>query len=314
MGATAYGSLPQVCRDIFKTMLHVGCGNVEVSRPVVLEYTPGEWAKVRDASGYTSAMVCYEGDGVTWRGRGEGMVATGVGEHNQMLVRESPGNPQWQRYRVGAGDLLISPWTRGGGTPIEIEFLTTDTPWPKTKTAVVQYVEPVRIYTGEATWGPSGEWGRKDVMSVEILMPATPVAANAGAGNVDLEDSGAGFSWIKQNTATIGSHDLTLADAVPIRTKYDDGDWDVDEETGNVTTTVTPGSGCWKLADTVEQTAKPVNGIRMGHKDERWKLPKAASTLYLHPKHKIRFSVTMESAPTVNSWWEAFVDMYRRYI
>lgn len=170
-------------------------------------------------------------------------------EHDKRpVVVMSPSTEGWMTWFSGAGDdpAPTPPASgRGQGQQLIVEWATADA-LPSTKQVEIRFIEPVEIHDGEMLY-PPGQWGPKSRWDFSVRMPATTTTPNAGLGNCNLVDVG-GFNLIVP-AAGDGSHDVDLAQAVPVPASAGTGYWDADRNTGAVSPSATPGSASWALFD-----------------------------------------------------------------
>ena len=130
-----------------------------------------------------------------------------------------------------------------------------------------QFAEPVEVHDGQGQSRPVANFDLEDEAEFCLRLPATVVTPNAGNGNCNLSDQG-GYNALVPAPLTDGSHDVVLADAVPVMVADEDnpnGLWHVDKNTGVVTPVANPNApdGNCNLLD-VENTAFMVRGLGIG--------------------------------------------------
>ncbi len=192
----------------------------------------------------TSVSVSAPDDAVAQIKGLRGLAASPVEEDGKPTVVISPAQTGWGTWFTSHGDDL-SPTPpasgRGDGAKIEVAFAIAET-----KETVFQWSEPVQIHDGELNWDPA-DWDHNDEVSFSLKMPASVATANAGAGNCNLVNLG-GYNLIVP-AAGDGSHDVDLAQVVPLLSRSSTGYWDADRSTGAVAPSATPGAAGFNLLD-----------------------------------------------------------------
>lgn len=172
------------------------------------------------------------------------------------VVVMTPGPRAYRTFFSGSGD-DPSPTPpesgRGSGPTIGLDIPSTDT-FPKDYFVEWGYNEPVYVHDGQLCWNPAVEFGRQDHFSLSVKGLATVTTPNGTTtGNCNLVAAG-GYNVIVP-AAGDGTHDVVLADAVPVPTGLaTNGYWDVDKRTGDVTPSLTPGAAKWLLLDIAFQS------------------------------------------------------------
>ncbi len=189
-----------------------------------------------------------EGDAlITIRGM-RGQVTEPVELDGKRTMVVSPAADGWETFFSSFSDdpLPTPPESgRGMGSKIEVKFDGAEAPGT-TKSTVLSWNEPVQIHDGALSWNPD-DWEHDDLMSFRVVMPATVTTPNAGLGSCNLFNLG-GYNLIVP-AAGNGSHDIDLAQAVPIPAKAKNGYFDVDRNTGAVTVSADPGKAAFNLLD-----------------------------------------------------------------
>jgi hypothetical protein len=171
------------------------------------------------------------------------------------VVVVSPSTEGHMTWVVGAGDdLTPTPPAsgRGEGPLLDLTFTQAET-----QTIDMEFVEPVELHDGQMWYTPTGagNWENGDTFSFSAIMPKTDAVATPGAGNVTLVEvaPGAGVYVMIPSADSTGSHDIDLAQAVPVPALDSAGNpngyWDVDLTDSTVTPAKCPGKAEWNLFD-----------------------------------------------------------------
>ena len=168
----------------------------------------------------------------------------------KMVLVSSPSTEGLMTWITSRGDDLVTP-ARGGGQ--QLAFAVSA---PGTYSVDLEFMEPVELHDGQFTWhNPGVDWTQGDEFSLSVIMPATPLVANPGAGNCNLFPAG-GYNVIVP-AAGDGSHDMDPKTAVPVPASGA-GYWDVQERFGvtasDVTPSASPGTADWHLIDVPAQS------------------------------------------------------------
>lgn len=165
-------------------------------------------------------------------------------QDGRQVVVTSPGNQGWSAFFAGADDdpAPTPPATgRGTGTQILLSWVAVST-----KTQDLRFIEPVEVQNAQFYFDPA-QWNAGDLLSMGIKMAATVATPNGGGtGNCNLVSVGA-YNKIVPAAGT-GTHDVNLADAVPVAANQSGGEWDVDYELGTIAA-ASPGEGAFNLFD-----------------------------------------------------------------
>ncbi|MDX1746323.1 MAG: hypothetical protein R3324_10330 [Halobacteriales archaeon] len=196
---------------------------------------------------------------------------------------------------------------RGEGTRLKMSFAG-----PGTQEVDLTFIEPVELHDGAVFYTPVASWTMDDTFDLSAVMPATPVTPNNnGNGNVDLVNLG-GYNMIVPNNDGTGTHDLGVADAVPVPTGVpSNGYWDVDWDTGDVTPAPAgqQGQADWLLLD-VEVQSYFMKRMPFGNPLGQFEIDTYKAE-WISPKWTIRWSVTKVSTdPAEAAGW---LMLFRRY-
>lgn len=213
------------------------------------------------------------------------------------IVLMNPCTEGLLTWLTGRGD---GPNGRGLGQPMRIDCQDAGS-------HVVEFgfSEPVEINDGQIWWRPSASWGPDDEFSVGIRMPATVATPTPGTGNVNIVPLGPGMDLYVPALGD-GSHTVDLAAAVPVKAAEENGSWAVDDWTGEVTPSQTPGQAGWNLLS-FDILAYLVRSISCGHPLGVWDID-VYKTEWIHPSWMVRFEVTKVSAGagTIGGWLLCF--------
>lgn len=213
------------------------------------------------------------------------------------IVVVSPSTQGLLTFLTGRSDLPGQP---GLGTPLRLDFSG-----PENKVLEFSFNEPIEINDGQIWWRPSASWGPDDEFSVGMRMPATVASPTPGSGNVNIVALGPGAE-LYVPAAGDGSHAVDLASAVPVRALAHNGFWDVDDWTGAVTPSATPGQASWNLLS-FDVIGYLVRSISCGHPLGVWDID-VYKTEWIHQSWKLRFEVNKASASagTIGGWMLTF--------
>jgi len=225
-------------------------------------------------------------------------------DDGRQIVVQFPATEGWRTWFCGAGD-DTSPTPpdsgRGKGTKMSLEFTDSGS-----KSLEFEFNEPVEIHDGQLFYKPVENWSIDDRFNFSINIPAnSPTENGLGSGNVNLTNVG-GYNIITPDANGLGTHDLTLADAIPVKASNQDGYWDVDHETGDVTPSTSPGSAKWHLIDIGVKSAFLKN-MPMGHPLGLFDIDTYKAE-WISPKWKVCLEVEKHTAGSgsVGSWLMCF--------
>lgn len=214
------------------------------------------------------------------------------------LVLTTPARLGWNTFFTSKGDDNSVPGFpgRGEGSAFHLHFDANET---GTKSVDVQFAEPVEVHDGEVHWYPPNTgFSFGDFFTFRALIPATPVVANPGAGNVMLVPFYE-FGNVLIPVPGIGDADLDLADAVPIPAGVDEngeytGYWDLTPDTGEIRVADVPGKGQWNLVD-FTITVNLIKNVGLGNPRGVFDV-NVYKTEYFHPKWSLRLEATRNQA------------------
>ncbi len=222
---------------------------------------------------------------------------------NRPNIVINPAPFYWRTYFTGAGDNKnpTPPASgRGEGTPVYLEFTV-----PEVKYMEMEFIEPILIHDCQAQWYPVENWDSRDKFTLSSIIPAnSPVLNGSNTGNVNLLDTGYGYSVIMPATNNNGTHDLNLSTAVPAPTNGD-GFWNVDFATGAVTPNSVRGTD-WHLLN-IPLSVSYIKNIPLGSQIGMLDIETYKAD-YFHNRWKIRVSVEKVStgAGTFSGWFMCF--------
>ena len=205
-------------------------------------------------------------------------------------------NPTPPESGRGSGDQILIPFTTGEGGDL-------------TKSIEVGFIEPIELHDGQVCWKPVDQFSAEDLFSLYACLPAnTPT--EGGAGNCNLVPTGLGFNVIVPANPGEGTHEINLANAVPIPAYDKDGYWSVNYNTGEVSVAANPGGASWHLYD-AELILYFLRNISMANPMGVFDID-VYKTEYVHNKWKLKFQVFKKNAGdgSVSGW----IFMFRRKI
>jgi hypothetical protein len=213
------------------------------------------------------------------------------------IVVVSPATQGLFTFLTGRADIPGGP---GLGTPLRLDFTG-----PESKVLEFSFSEPIEINDGQIWWRPSASWGPDDEFSVGMRMPATVATPTPGTGNVNVVALGPGAE-LYVPAAGDGSHTVDLANAVPVRAPAHNGFWSVDDWTGAITPSASPGQASWNLLS-FDVIGYLVRSISCGHPLGVWDID-VYKTEWIHQNWKLRFEVNKASAGagTIGGWMLTF--------
>lgn len=213
------------------------------------------------------------------------------------IVVVSPATYGMRTWLTGRGD---SPAGAGQGPQLRI-----DCDGPGEDSMEFSFIEPTEVNDGQLWWRPASAWGPDDEFDFGVRMPATAATATPGSGNANAVPVAAGVDMYVP-AAGDGSHTIDLVAAVPVRAAERNGYWDVDNVTGKVTPSVTPGQAGWNLLSAT-LNALIVRGISMGHPLGVWDID-VYETEYVHQNWRLVLTVrkATQGAGTIGGWMLAF--------
>lgn len=174
----------------------------------------------------------------------------------KLLVTPTPSPGKgWKTYYTSYGDHATNG--RGKGTKLEVALSGGDS-----SQADISFNEPVWLHDGEFAWDPSLFDG-SDSFRVSVILPATVATVNGGGtGNCNLVPVTGGNIIIP--AAGNGAYDVDLNTATPVLSTTNTGYYDVNQTTGVVTPSATPGAANGNLFDfQIEPFFVP--GVTMGN-------------------------------------------------
>lgn len=201
-------------------------------------------------------------------------------------------------WLTGRGDDAVLG--RGRGPQMRLDF-----DGPEVKALEFGFSEPTEINDGQIWWRPSASWGPDDEFSLGVRMPATVAVPTPGTGNVNVVTLGPGAE-LYVPAAGDGSHTVDLAQAVPVAAKARNGYWDVDDWTGAVAPSDSPGAASWNLLG-FDVLAYLVRSVSCGHPLGVWDID-VYKTEWIHQTWKLRLEVSKASAGagTIGGWMLCF--------
>jgi hypothetical protein len=223
------------------------------------------------------------------------------------VVVVSPATENWKTFITSCGD-NASPTPpdsgRGTGDQILIETLATnpnDHPYQKD----VQFVEPIELHDGQVSWSPVENFDVHDRFSLCAVLAATPVSAG-GAQNCNLVEVATGVNIIVPVTPGTGTHEVAVANVVPVPTDDENGYWDVDYESGMVSIGAVSGSSKWHAYD-ISLNLWFIRNVSMNNPLGMFDID-VYKTEYIPPQWKIRFEVFKKTTADgqVSGWILAF--------
>jgi len=238
-----------------------------------------------------------------------GILHPAMSTDGKQIVIPFPATEGWRTWFTGAGDDM-SPTPpasgRGTGTKIKISFTGT----AEIKTTEFQFSEPVELHDGELFYSPVANFTHDDRFEFGARMPASAPTANTNDpkdGNCNLYDVG-GYNLLLP-AAGNGTHDIALTDftkAIPVPSNDSTGYWDVDQSSGAITASATPGAANWHLMD-IQIKSYFLRNMPMGNPLGVFEVD-VYKAEYLHPAWFSFLSVDKQDTQTgdVSAWIMTF--------
>jgi hypothetical protein len=175
---------------------------------------------------------------------------------------------------------------RGEGQKIHLSWDGTEDPWPETKEAVLDWMEPIELHDGHMNWDPS-KWGFADEWSFLVRLPAnSPTVNGGGTGNCNVFMVQQLTPWSSETSYTAGdlvTHEginyactadhtnqeppnasywaMTLNIIVPAA---DDGAFDIDLDTAVPAPCGANEDGYWNVSDKWTEEITPLAAATKG--------------------------------------------------
>lgn len=212
---------------------------------------------------------------------------------------QAPNTTGFMTWFTGRGDdLAPTPPASGRGDGAQIKLEWDNVEARGSKSVDFQFSEVVELHDGEVFYGDGGligGWTTDDELSFSAVIPATVATVNGtNEGNCNLVDAG-GYNIIVPAVGD-GTHDIVLADAVPVPAGYDGGGyWDANYRTGDVTPAVKPGDSetLWHLLD-IPVESFFLKRLPLGNPLGAFEID-AYKAEWIPPSWKLRLSVTKNS-------------------
>lgn len=179
-----------------------------------------------------------------------GLLLPSLETDGKQVVVTTPSSAGFKTWFTAAGD---SGSVKGAGQRIRMSWTAEEARGEKS--VVLQFSEPIEIHDGQGLIKPVHSWSFDDTISMKAILPSSSYSINTGSlGNCNAVDTGLGFHLIVP-AAGNGGHDINLSTAVPVPADNNDGYWDVDYNTGEITPSESPGEAKWNLIDVPITTA-----------------------------------------------------------
>lgn len=218
------------------------------------------------------------------------------------LVTFFPGTQGMKAWIVGAADTEPDPPNHTGraeGDPFVIEFAAGEN--PRTEARSYGFNEPIELHDGQIVWNPA-HWDYRDSFSLGVLIEANVVTPADGDGNANVVPQ---LGLIVPAPGT-GAYNVDLSQATPTPSFDKNGYWEVDQDTGVVSPSATPGHSAWHLL-VVPVTSWMIRKVRTAHPLGVFDID-VYKTERFHPRWKLRWEVTKvsPSAGVICGWVFAF--------
>jgi len=226
-------------------------------------------------------------------------------DDGRQIVTPSPIGVGWNVYFTGCDDDAdkfaiyqqnpFAPSGRGDGRPFLVEVAGEE---EDPTIEEFSFVEPLHVHDGEINWGPDGYWDYKDRFSIGIRFSATEVTVTPGTGNCNLVSVVTGQPVLESSGLEIiipaagdGYFSADLDTACPIRNTKRTGYWTVNEDSGVITASTSPGEAMFDLYTFAPQDAWLMKNIATANYRHIME-PDVYRTELIHPSWKIIMSVT----------------------